>query len=234
MANPAGLGGLGGLDGVESVVAQRREGVGDPLDVLLDRHRHVREHRRALRARHHEEVGEAGGHDAEVGERSVGPAVAQLGTVTAGDVDLHERAGHGGEPGGEHDHVDLVQSDAGPHAAGLDAHERILAKIDQADVREVERLVVAAVDAEPLGEDRVGGGAQRLGRLGVVDGLADLRAEELRDGVVGLLVDADVGEGAAEGDDVAVVPDVLVAPVALLLRHGQRALGRYRHGHARR
>jgi hypothetical protein len=49
--HPARLGGLGGLDRLEALLAQVDERVGDPVHVLLDRHHHVRQHRRAARAR---------------------------------------------------------------------------------------------------------------------------------------------------------------------------------------
>ena len=79
----------------------------DPLDVLLDRHRHVAQHRGRPRAGDHEQVREAGGGDAEVGLRAVGPLVLQLLAVAALDVDPVERARHGVEAGGEDDDVEL-------------------------------------------------------------------------------------------------------------------------------
>ena len=63
----------------------------DPVDVLLDRHRHVRQHRRAARAGDGEEVGEADGGQPEVGRRAVGPLLLQRHAVPAGDVDGDER-----------------------------------------------------------------------------------------------------------------------------------------------
>ena len=51
--------------------------VGDPLDMLLDRHRHVRQHRRALRTGDREQVREAGDRHAEVGVRAVLPFLVQ-------------------------------------------------------------------------------------------------------------------------------------------------------------
>ena len=68
--------------------------------------------------------------------------------------------------------------------------DRVRAQVDEADVRQVEGLVVVGVEARSLGAERVVGRAQRLGGLRVVDDRADLVADELGDGLVGLVVDA--------------------------------------------
>ena len=73
--------------------AQVREAVGDPVDVLLDRQRHVATaRRRAARARDREQVREAVDREAEVGARAVRPLVAQRAAAGAADVDVEERA----------------------------------------------------------------------------------------------------------------------------------------------
>lgn len=104
MPHPAGLGELGGFDLVEAVGAQIRQSVGDEIDVLLDRHGHVREHRGAVWARDEEEVGEPLGRQAEVSGRTVPPF---LQSVPADDVDRRHRARNCVEAGGEHDRVEL-------------------------------------------------------------------------------------------------------------------------------
>ena len=73
--HPAGLGRLRGLDAVVAGLGHLTEAVGDPVDVLLDRHGHVRQHRRAARTGDQEQVGEPGRHQPEVGERAVLPLV---------------------------------------------------------------------------------------------------------------------------------------------------------------
>src|SRR5919198_1232000 len=65
------------LDGGHAAGPQMRDAGGDPLDVLLDRHHHVAQHGGAAWAGDDEEVGEAGGRQAEVRLRAIGPRVAQ-------------------------------------------------------------------------------------------------------------------------------------------------------------
>ena len=81
---PAGFGDRGRLDGLEACFAHVLEAVGDPVDVLLDRDGHVGQHRRAARPGDHEEVGESGGREPEVGGRAVGPLLRQGQAVAAG------------------------------------------------------------------------------------------------------------------------------------------------------
>ena len=66
--------------------------------------------------------------------------------------------------------------------------------IDQGHVVAVEGLVVAGVEAQALGADRVVAWREQLGDLRVVDDLADLGAHELGGGVVGLPVGGQVAE----------------------------------------
>ena len=55
-----------------------RRCIGDPLDMLLDRHRHIRQHRRALRAGDREQVRERRQPRAEIGVRAVRPLLASV------------------------------------------------------------------------------------------------------------------------------------------------------------
>ena len=50
----------------------------------------------------------------EVGPGSVGPLVAQMQPVRADDAGPEQRAGHGVEPGGEDDDVEVVLGRLGP------------------------------------------------------------------------------------------------------------------------
>ena len=70
---------------------------------------------------------------------------------------------------------------------GVIASIGVAAEIDQGDVVAVERLVVVGVDADALGAEGIVLGDERLGDGGVADRGADLGAEELGGGVVGLL-----------------------------------------------
>ena len=90
------------------LLAQVAQAVGDPVDVLLDGHRHVAQHRRALRPGDHEQVREAVRGDAEVGARALGPLLLQGEPVPSADAELEQGAGHRVEAGGEDDDVHLV------------------------------------------------------------------------------------------------------------------------------
>ena len=187
---------LGGLHAAQAALAQVADGVGDPVDVLLDRHDHVAEHRRAPGAGDEEQVREAGEADAEVGPRAPGPLVAQRDAVAAADVDRVQRTGHRVEARGEDDDVDRVGALAGAHALGDDLLERVGAEVDERHVVAVERLVVLRVHARALRAPRVRARHQGLGDRRVLDALADLAAEELGDVLVRGRVDHDVGEHA--------------------------------------
>src|SRR5204862_1433858 len=85
VVDPGVLGLDGGVDRNEVSRPQVGDAVGDPVDVLLDRHEHVDEHRRAAGSGDGEEVREAGGRDAEVRARPGGPLVTELHAPGAGD-----------------------------------------------------------------------------------------------------------------------------------------------------
>ena len=93
---------------VDAVLAHVGDAVGDPLDVLLDGVDHVGQHRRAAGAGDEEQVRETGHRQPEIGLRPLGPGLAEVRAARALDVDGEQRAGHGVEPGREHDGVDLV------------------------------------------------------------------------------------------------------------------------------
>ncbi len=166
--HPAGFGLGRGLDRVEAARGEIGDGVRDPIAVLLDRHRHVREHRRASGARDGEEVREPDGHQAEVRGRAVHPLLLQREAVATGDVDRDQRAGHRIEAGRVDDGVELERLTRGVDPGLGDRRERILPEVDEPDVRQVVGLEVARVEARPLGAERVVLGAQRLRRRRVV------------------------------------------------------------------
>ena len=162
--HPARLRRLGGLDRGVAVLAQVVEAVGDPVDVLLDRHHHVRQHRRAARAGDGEEVREADRGESEIGGGAVRPLLLQRHAVASGDVDRDEGAGHRVEPGGVHDGVELERLVDGVDAGLGDRRDRVLAQVDEPDVRQVVGGEVVGVETRPLGGEGVVGRAQRLGR----------------------------------------------------------------------
>src|SRR5665213_3178172 len=89
------------------------------------------------------------------------------------------------------------------------------ANIDEGHVLAVEGRVVVGVDAEALGPERIGPGRQPLGDLRIPDDRGDLFGHEFHGGVVGRLVDGDVGEGPAHAE-AAARPAVLIDPPAIL------------------
>ena len=165
------------FDGRVSVRAHVLDAVRDPVHVLLDRHHHVGEHRRAAGPRDGEQVREPGDAEAEVGDRPRGPRVAQRDAVAPADVDAEQRSGHRVETRREHDRVHYIGRVADVHRVLGDCVDRRAAHVDEVNVRLVERLVVAAVDARSLAAHD------------------DLRREQLRDlGVVHHRPDLGAGE----------------------------------------
>ena len=71
VVDPAVLGRHGCLDRDLALIPHRDHAVGDPLDVLLDRHHHVAQDGRAARAGDHEQVRKAGDRQPEVVARAV-------------------------------------------------------------------------------------------------------------------------------------------------------------------
>ncbi len=229
--DPEVLGLLRRLDGGFVVLSHAHGAVRHPVDVLLDRDHHVGEHRRAGRPGDGEQVREAVHHESEVGARAVLPLLLQGEPVLPLDVDRHQRTGHGVEPGGEYDGVELELFVARADAVGVISTERRPAQVDEPDVVPVVRLVVAGVEARALGAERVVERAEVLCRLRVVHDRADALADVLAGGVVGFFVGQQVVEGQQHADEVPGLPPHLVHGVALLGRL-QRRLRRLLGGNA--
>ncbi len=221
--HPSRLGPRRRLDRGQTLLAHVGEAGAHPVHVLLDRHGHVRQHRRAARTGDGEEVGEAAGHQAEVRLRAVDPLAGERHSVAAPDVDGDDGAGHGVEPRGEDDDVELEGARCRVDALFGDGADGVLAQVDQADVGEVERLVVVGVEARALGAVEVVVRAERLRGLGIADDRADLAAQELAHGLVGRGVRADVDESPTEREEFARRVRFLVLGQALRFRHLQRS-----------
>src|SRR3984957_5134036 len=87
VVGPVGRRLLGHLDDLGPAPARPGQAVADPLHVLLDRNRHVGQHRRAARPGDREQVREAGHGHPEVGPRSLPPRVAERPPVPAADAE---------------------------------------------------------------------------------------------------------------------------------------------------
>src|SRR5262249_14848084 len=111
-------------------------------------------------------------------------------------------------------------------AALGDLGDRVAAHVDQGDIVAVESLVVAGIEAEPFGADRMVLGGQELGGARILDDAADLVAHELRRRVVGLLVHQKVVIGIEVADAAALLPLGLVGRGALVFGNVARRLGR--------
>ena len=172
-----------------------------------------------------EQVGEPGHRDAEVRPRPGGPLRGERYPVPVPDVDRGQRTGHRVEAGREDDGVELVLGRRRAEPGLGELGQRRLAQVDQVHVRPVERLVVAGVEARPLGAERERARRQRLGHLRVVHDRADLGPDELGRGLVGRRVDQDVDVGADQRDQIALVPASLV-PGGALVRRTPRARAR--------
>ena len=105
--------------------------------------------------------------------------------AAAADVDAEQRAGHGVEPGGVDQHVEVVVARRRLDAGGRDRLDRRLAQVDEVHVGLVEGVPVAGVDAQPLAADDLVG-RELAGGVRVADDLVELLPDELGGGVVGL------------------------------------------------
>ena len=156
VACPAGLRGFRRLDGREAGLAHLSEAIHREVDMLLDRDRHVRQHRWAAGAGDQEQIREVRNREPQIALRTVRPDLVQRFAAAPGDG-MHgaDRAGHGIEAGREHDDVDVEAALAGLDAGRGDGCDRLLAQIDQGHVRSIERRVVVGVEAGALGAERM-------------------------------------------------------------------------------
>ncbi len=195
--------------------------------MLLDRHDHVGEHRRAAGTGDGEQIWETCHLKPQKGRRARRPRVAQGLTASTGDVDPVERAGHRIETGGEHDVVDMVVHPIDDDRRLGDLLDGCRRYVDQRDVRPVEGAEVVGVDHQPLAADgRVG--TQHRCRLRIVDDLGDARTDIRGRRRVGFGVQQQVVE-RAEKEQAADLPPSVVGGPALLLRHVHRAAVQARH-----
>ena len=156
--------------------------IGDPVDVLLDGDDHVADHRRAARSGDGEEVGKAGDGEAEVGARPAAHFAAAFGLPGRG-CRCWARRRSWRRTGGEDDAVERVLGRL-VHALRDERLDRLAAEIDQRDVVAIERVIVAGVDADALGAERVVRGEVGLGDGRVVHRRADLGPDEIGGSVV--------------------------------------------------
>ena len=190
--------GLAGLDARQSFGAQMGDAVGDPLRMLLDRHRHVAQHRRAAGSGHHEKIRKACDLQAQIVARPRGPGVGQRATVGTADIHAQQAAGHRIEAGGEHDHVQWILGGSGADAVRRDALDRFGLEVDKRNVVTIEGLEVIGIDRRALGRIGMIDVRQLGGGHRVLHYRANLVAQEIGRGVVGLDARQQVLEGGAK------------------------------------
>jgi hypothetical protein len=123
------------LDRCKLVSSHVGDAFGDPLDVLLDRYRHVRQHRRALRAGDGEQVRVAGDSQAQIGLRAVLPLLRQCPAATSLDAKFLQRAGQRIETGSDNDDIERVVPAARANAGRRDLLDwAVGGRIHQLDV----------------------------------------------------------------------------------------------------
>jgi hypothetical protein len=125
--------------------AQILQAVGNPIDVLLARGDHLAFDARALRAGNHEQVWKPRDHDPEICARPVLPFLLDRHFGIGVNIDLFHRPGHGAEPGGEDDSIELVFGISGQEPRGRDFSDRLVSDIDQRHVVPIVRLVVIGI-----------------------------------------------------------------------------------------
>ena len=119
--------------------------------------------------------------------RPVHPDVVDRLSAPAGDgMNRQDGAGHGVEPGGEHDHIDVDGALVGLDAGRRDRPDRLLPQIDQGDVGPVVGRVVVGLQAWALGAERMVARRERLGRLGILHDRRDPLAQQVGHGHVAL------------------------------------------------
>src|SRR3984893_10801955 len=207
----------GGLDAIEAAVAREADHPGYPIGTVFGGARKVAEP--GMRTHHHQHIGEAVHQNAEKGLRAVLPFFLQRRSIDAPDVDAVETAGDRVEAGRVNDDVEFVLGAAGLDAGRGDAFDRRLGDVDQLDVGLVVDLEVAAFERYPAGAEAMIFRDQLLGDDRVLNPLADLAGDEIRDQRVRLAVHQDVAEIAHPDAEPGLAVELLPERLAFLLCH---------------
>ena len=189
--------------------------------MLLDRNDHVGQDRRAAGTGDHEEIGKALDRQPEIVERPVRPFLLQALAITPPDIDGQQRPGHRVEAGRKDDRIKSKLPVARGDTGGGDRADRIGLDIDNLDIGLVEGLIIMGVETGALGADREFGRGQYVGDPAVLDHAADLAADKLRERLIGLLVEQQIGKFRPEMRNRALVPQRLIALLPFFLGHGQ-------------
>ena len=175
-----------------------RQTIGDPFDMLLNRHDYIGQNRRASWPGDEKKVGESRHHQAQVGAWPARPFFLKRKALVATDVDAVKRASHGVVTRGKHNAVKRMDASLGLDASGHDSLDWCRAQVNQADIRLVESLVIVRIDAYPLGANGMVGGCQQVCGFCIFDGTANLVPYEFGGIVIGRFVGIDVVVGMGE------------------------------------
>ncbi|MGY4622352.1 hypothetical protein ACVWY3_000108 [Bradyrhizobium sp. USDA 4486] len=127
-----------------------------------------------------------------------------------------DRPCHGVEACREHDDVDIDIALGRGDAGCRDRLDRLLAQIDQRDVRPVVGRVIVGIEARTFGAEGMIVWRQRGGRLGILDGGVDLLADQVLNDLVAVDVNGLIGpELRQDVDEVAGRPGAFEALAAL-------------------
>ena len=201
------------------MLSQVLDAVRNPLHVLLDRGRHIAQDRRAAWTRDREEIRKARNLKSQIALGALGPLLLELTAAPAANIHSDQRARHRVEASREDDDIELViRPVLGSNSRRRDLDNRSRAYVDEGDILTVERLEVVRVDREPLRSERMTSRNQLLRGLGVLHGLADLRACEVGDRLVRLLVVQEVTERVEDEAKAAGLPAGLEGGLPLLFR----------------
>ena len=179
--------------------------------MLLNGSNHVGLDRRASGAGNDQKIRKTSRHKPEVGARPGGPFVLQRLAARNPNIDIEHGTGHGVITGGEDHCIKLIVVAGGSDAGGRHFGNRVFPDIDQRDVVAIEGFVIAGIETQTLGTDRMIIGHQPLSDFRIHDGLPDLVPHECAGGFIGLLVGQEILVGVKEADVSAGVPLLLEA-----------------------
>jgi hypothetical protein len=203
----------------QTLLAQIADAIGNPLDILLDASGHVAERGSIVGTDKCKQIRKASALNAKVCQRPIGPFVFQRESAFTADVNPGQGTSHSVETGRIDDHVEFVL-----RSGGLDPHWRDpldwrLADVDQQDIVPIELLVVAALQGNPFGSERMVFGNQLFRYGWVLDAFSNLVANELREQLIGLLFGQDVVEIAEPFGKTWLLPQFLELCLAFLRSH---------------
>ena len=142
MFYPIALRFSGRLDGTKLVLIHMRNAIANPINVLLDRHKHVAQYRRAPGPRYREHVRKPVDLQSQKSPRTRFPNIGETRPSTTHDVDFQQRPSHRIEPGRKDQRIELVRGDSAlVLTRGVEGWKLNSPVVDGADQDAVERYL---------------------------------------------------------------------------------------------